>query len=58
MNPHTHDGRAGEVITIDIGMFDRLAREVASYGPDAVALEPESLRDDVLGRLKAQADRA
>lgn len=56
--PHTHNGRAGEVITIDIGMFDRLAREVASYGPDAVALEPDSLRDDVVARLTAQADRA
>lgn len=58
VTPHTHDGRAGEVITVDIGMFDRLAREVASYGPDAVALEPESLREDVLARLRAQADRA
>ncbi|KUI04085.1 YafY family protein [Mycobacterium sp. IS-3022] len=56
--PHTHNGRAGELITIDIGMFDRLAREVASYGPDAVALEPESLREDVLARLRAQADHA
>lgn len=36
-------------------MFDRLAREVASYGADAVALEPQSLRDDVIARLKAQA---
>ncbi|SEH76305.1 proteasome accessory factor B [Mycolicibacterium rutilum] len=53
--PHTLDGRTGEVITIDVGMFDRLAREVASYGPDAVALEPQSLRDDVVARLRAQA---
>ena len=30
-------------------------REIASYGPDAVALEPQSLRDDVLARLRAQA---
>ncbi|MGV0606577.1 helix-turn-helix transcriptional regulator [Mycolicibacterium sp. XJ1904] len=51
----THNGRPGQVITIDIGMFDRLAREVASYGPDAVALEPDSLRDDVVARLTAQA---
>jgi proteasome accessory factor B len=58
VTPHTHDGRAGEVITIDIGMFDRLAREIASYGSDAVALEPESLRDDVLSRLRAQAESA
>ncbi|MFV9636604.1 helix-turn-helix transcriptional regulator [Mycobacterium neumannii] len=53
--PQTHNGRPGQVITIDIGMFDRLAREVASYGPDAVALEPDSLRDDVVARLTAQA---
>jgi proteasome accessory factor B len=47
-------GRAGEEITIDIGMFDRLAREVAGYGADALALEPASLRDDVIARLEAQ----
>ncbi|MFV1365757.1 WYL domain-containing protein, partial [Mycolicibacterium elephantis] len=52
------DGRAGEEISVDIGMLDRLAREVASYGPDAVALEPEALRDDVLARLRAQAEPA
>jgi proteasome accessory factor B len=49
----TIGGRAGEEITIDIGMFDRLAREVAGYGPDALALEPASLRDDVIARLEA-----
>jgi proteasome accessory factor B len=51
----TLGGRAGEEITLDIGMTDRLAREIASYGADAVALEPQSLRDDVLARLRAQA---
>ena len=30
---------------LDIGMLDRLAREIASYGADAVVLEPASLRD-------------
>ena len=39
-------------------MTDRLAREIASYGPDAVALEPQSLRDDVLARLRAQAGQS
>jgi proteasome accessory factor B len=53
----TLGGRAGEEITLDIGMLDRLAREIASYGPDAVALEPQALRDDVLARLRAQAGR-
>ncbi|MBI5337366.1 transcriptional regulator [Mycobacterium sp. BK558] len=51
----TLGGRAGQEITLDIGMFDRLAREVASYGADAVALEPASLREDVIARLAAQA---
>ena len=29
--------------------------DIAGYGPDAVVLEPESLRDEVLGRLRAHA---
>jgi proteasome accessory factor B len=58
MGPRTLGGRAGEEITLDIGMFDRVAREIASYGPDAVALEPESLRADVLARLRAQAGQS
>lgn len=56
IGPRELDGRAGEEISVDIGMLDRLAREVASYGPDAVALEPQVLRDDVLARLRAQAE--
>jgi proteasome accessory factor B len=48
-------GRDGEVIEVDIGSVDALAREVAGYGADAVVLEPQSLRDDVLARLRAQA---
>ena len=55
VGPRTLAGRAGEEITLDIGMTDRLAREIASYGPDAVVLEPPSLREDVLARLRAQA---
>jgi proteasome accessory factor B len=55
VGPCTLGGRAGVQITVDIGMLDRLAREIAGYGPDAVALEPQSLRDDVLARLRAQA---
>ncbi|MBU9765465.1 WYL domain-containing protein [Mycobacterium sp. TNTM28] len=53
--PRTLGGRSGEEITVDIGMWDRLAREIASFGADAVALEPQSLRDDVVARLRAQA---
>lgn len=49
-------GREGDEIALDIGMLDRLAREIASYGADAVVLEPESLRDNVIGRLRAHAE--
>lgn len=56
--PRTLGGRSGEEITVDIGMWDRLAREIASFGADAVALEPQSLRDDVVARLRAQAGTA
>jgi proteasome accessory factor B len=48
-------GRDGEVIELDISSTDRLAREIAGYGADAVALEPQPLRDDVVARLRAQA---
>jgi proteasome accessory factor B len=48
-------GRDGELIEFDIVSSDRLARDVAGYGADAVLLEPQSLRDDVLARLRAQA---
>lgn len=51
----TSGGRVGDVVAIDIGSLDRLAREVAGYGADAVVLEPESLRDEVVARLRAQA---
>ena len=49
------DGRAGEEITLELGVPDQLAREIAGYGADAVVLEPDSLREDVLARLRAQA---
>jgi proteasome accessory factor B len=48
-------GRDGEVIELEISSSDRLAREVAGYGVDAVVLEPQTLRDDVLARLRAHA---
>jgi proteasome accessory factor B len=46
-------GREGEVIELDISSTDRLAREIAGYGADAVVLEPQTLREDVLARLRA-----
>ena len=47
-------GRDGEVIELDIGSTDQLARDIAGYGADAVVLEPESLREDVLARLRSR----
>ena len=41
-------GRDGEVIELDIGSADQLARDITGYGADAVVLEPQSLREDVL----------
>ncbi len=57
VGPRRMGERDGEELSLDIGMTDRLAREIASYGPDAVALEPPSLRAEVLERLRAQAVR-
>ncbi len=45
-------GRDGEVIELDIGSSDQLARDITGYGADAVVLEPQSLREDVLDRLR------
>src|SRR6201992_4213259 len=41
-------GRDGDVIELDIGTTDRLARDITGYGADAVVLEPSTLRDEVL----------
>jgi proteasome accessory factor B len=54
IGPRRLGERDGEVIELDIGRRDRLAREIAGYGADAVVLEPEALRDNVLRRLRAQ----
>ncbi|MGB6206397.1 WYL domain-containing protein, partial [Mycobacterium sp.] len=56
LGPQELAGRDGEVIELDIGTTDRLAREITGYGADAVVLEPSSLRDEVLGRLRAHAE--
>ncbi|OBK52923.1 YafY family protein [Mycobacterium sp. 1081908.1] len=49
-------GRDGEVIELGIGSADQLARDIAGYGADAVVLEPQSLRDEVLARLRAHVE--
>jgi proteasome accessory factor B len=56
LGPRRLAGRDGEVIELDIGSSDRLVRDITGYGADAVVLKPPSLRDDVLARLRAQAD--
>jgi proteasome accessory factor B len=53
VGPRQLAGRDGEVIELDISFSDRLARDITSYGADAIALEPQSLREDVLARLRA-----
>jgi proteasome accessory factor B len=58
VGPRVLGGRDGEVISLELGSTDRLAREIAGHGADAVVLEPASLRDDVLARLRAQAGQS
>jgi len=53
--PHRLGDRDGEILEIDIGHRDRLAREVAGYGADAIVLEPAWLRDAVIERLQKVA---
>jgi proteasome accessory factor B len=50
--------RDGEVIELEIGSSDQLARDITGYGADAVVLEPQSLREEVLSRLRAAAGLA
>jgi proteasome accessory factor B len=56
LGPRQLAGRDGEVLELEMGSTDRLSQEIAGYGADAVVLDPESLREDVLNRLRAQAD--
>jgi proteasome accessory factor B len=55
IGPRTLGDRPGDELELEISSMDQLAREIAGYGADAVALEPQTLRDDVLARLRAQA---
>lgn len=50
------NGRDGEVIEVDVGTTGRLARDIAGYAADAVVLEPATLRDEVLGLLRAHVE--
>lgn len=53
--PRALGERVGDELTLEVGMAARLAREIAGLGADAVVLEPESLRADVIERLRAHA---
>ncbi len=55
VGPHRIGDRDGEVFELELDARDRLAREVAGYGADAIVLEPQSLRENVLARLRAHA---
>ncbi|QUR67929.1 helix-turn-helix transcriptional regulator [Mycobacterium spongiae] len=55
LGPRQLGGRSGQVVELDIGSSDRLAREITGYGADAIVLQPSSLREDVLARLRAHA---
>ncbi len=55
LGPRQLAGRDGEVLELDVGSTDRLARDIAGYGADAVVLEPSSLREEVLRRLRGCA---
>jgi proteasome accessory factor B len=57
VGPQELAGRQGEVFEL-VGATDWLVREIAGYGADAVVLEPSALRDDVIARLSAQAERS
>ncbi len=47
--------RDGDVLDIDDGAPDWLAREIAGYGADALVLDPLPLRQNVMARLAARA---
>jgi len=50
------NGRDGDVIEIDIGTTGAVARDIAGYAADAVVLEPATLRDEVVGLLRAHVE--
>ncbi|MGA9493575.1 MAG: YafY family protein [Mycobacterium sp.] len=55
LGPRALNGRDGDVIELDVGTTGRLVSDIAGYGADAVVLEPSTLRDEVLGLLRAHA---
>lgn len=51
----TAGGAPGVVLEVPVRSRDWLARLIAGYGEDAVVLEPEGLREDVVARLTVAA---
>ncbi|EME22177.1 hypothetical protein G419_06727 [Rhodococcus triatomae BKS 15-14] len=49
-------GEAGTVFEVPVRSREWLARLIAGYGADAVVLEPEALRADVISRLAVAAE--
>ena len=49
-------GRTGAVLELPVPSIDRLARDIAGYGADAIVLAPQPLQAEVLTRLRAQAN--
>ncbi|MBW0019399.1 MAG: YafY family transcriptional regulator [Mycobacterium sp.] len=58
VGPRKLGDRDGDVIELEVGSSDQLARDVTGYGADAIVLAPQALRVDVLARLHAQAGMA
>lgn len=54
----THDvgGQAWDVVEYEATDQRDAAEEIASHGPDALALEPAAVRDDVIARLRAAVE--
>jgi proteasome accessory factor B len=51
-------GDGWDELVVPFGDEEILAEEVASYGPDVVALEPRAVREAVVRRLQAVLDRS
>lgn len=47
--------RDGQVVQIEVASVERLVRTIASHGADAVVLEPEHVRAEVIARLREHA---
>ncbi|WP_345714340.1 WYL domain-containing protein, partial [Kineococcus glutinatus] len=46
------DGQGFDLLELEVADVESTADEVATYGPDVVALEPGQLREAVLRRLR------